>query len=194
MKPASVSASLTAAARAGSSSTTSTRRTGERCEVRYGGAGTATGFSGVPLTGSSTKKDAPPVFGRQSDPAAVLLDDRVRDGQAQAGALADFLRREKRVEDLRLQFLRDPRTVVVDLEDDGVAVDVVPAADDESAAAVGREHRLLGVDDQVEQHLLHLVRVGKHLRQSCSQRFDDGDVGDALLVRSQARASRAQRG
>ena len=33
------------------------------------------------------------------------------------------------------------------------------------AAAVRRDHRLFGVDHQVEQHLLDLVRVGKHLRQ-----------------------------
>ena len=100
------------------------------------------------------------------DPAAVLLDDRVGDGQAEAGALADFLRREERIEDPRLHVLRHPRPVVVDLEDDRVALEIVPGAEDQRAAAVGAEHRLLGVDDQVEQHLLDLVRIGEHLRQA----------------------------
>ena len=58
-------------------------------------------------------------------------------------------------------------------------------AHDEHAAAVGREHRLLGVDDQVEQHLLHLVPVGEDLRQPGRQRVDDRDVRDALLVGAQ---------
>ena len=62
---------------------------------------------------------------------------------------------------------------------------VVPRADDQHAAAVRRQHRLLGVDDQIEQHLLHLVAVGEHLRQAGGQRVDDGDVRDALLVGAQ---------
>ena len=45
-----------------------------------------------------------------------------------------------------------------------------------------REHRLLGVDRQVQKDLLDLVRVGEHVRQSGRQRVDDDDVGDALLV------------
>ena len=36
---------------------------------------------------------------REPDTAAVLLHDRVGDGEAEAGALADFLRREERIED-----------------------------------------------------------------------------------------------
>ena len=47
------------------------------------------------------------------------------------------------------------------------------------------EHRLLGVDDQVEQHLLDLMAVGEHLRQAGGERVDDGDVRDALLVGAQ---------
>ena len=103
----------------------------------------------------------------------MLLHDRVRDGQPEPGALADLLRREERIEDLGLHIRRHARTVVGDLEGDRVALDVVPRADDERAAAVGREHRLLGVDDQVEQHLLDLVRVGKDLRQPGGERGDD---------------------
>ena len=36
-------------------------------------------------------------------------------------------------------------------------LDVVPAADHKGATPVGGEHRLLGVDDEVQQHLLNLM-------------------------------------
>src|SRR5262249_47800451 len=54
----------------------------------------------------------------EPDAAAMLLHDRVRDRQAETGSLAHFLRREKRVEDLRLDFVRNSRAIVVDFEDD----------------------------------------------------------------------------
>ncbi len=127
-----------------------------------------------------------PALGRANpDPPAVLLDDRVGDGQAQAGSLAHFLRREERVEDLRPRLLRYPRPIVVHLEDDRVVLAVVPGADDEHAVAVRGQHGLLGVDDEVQQHLLQLVRVGEHLRQARRERGQDGDVRDALLVGAQ---------
>ena len=62
---------------------------------------------------------------------------------------------------------------------------VVPRADDEDAAPVCRQHCLLRVDDQIEQHLLHLMAVGKHLGKSRGQRVDDADVRDTLVVRAQ---------
>ena len=98
---------------------------------------------------------------------------------------ADLLGREERIEDLRLQILGDARAIVVDLENDRFLVGIVPGADDEHAPSVRREHRLLRVDDEVEQHLLDLVAVGEHLRQAGGERIDDGDVRDALLVRAQ---------
>ena len=96
----------------------------------------------------------------------MLLDDGVGDRQAEAGALADLLRREERIEDLALHLSRNPGSIVTDLKHDGLVFDVVPRADDQRAAAVGREHRLFGIDDEVEQHLLNLMRVGKDGRQS----------------------------
>ena len=93
----------------------------------------------------------------------MLLDDGVGDGQPEARALADLLRREERVEDLALGLLGHARPVVADLERDGVALFVVPRPDDQGAAAVRRHHRLFGVDHEVEQHLLDLVRVGEDL-------------------------------
>ena len=115
----------------------------------------------------------------------MLLHDRVGDRQAEAGALADILRREERIEDPRLHVVRHAGAVVVDLENDRVAIGVVPRAHDERAAPVRGDHRLFGVDDQIQQDLLALVRVGEHLRQSRGQRLEDVDVAQALLVRAQ---------
>ncbi len=55
----------------------------------------------------------------------------------------------------------------------------------ETAAAVGGEHRLLGVDHQIEHDLLHLVTVGKHLREAWRQALCHRDVGTARLVGTQ---------
>ena len=84
----------------------------------------------------------------------------------------------------RLHLLRDAGPVVVDLENHGVTIGVVPGADDERAAAVRAEHGLLRVDDQVQQHLLNLVRIRKHFRQSRGERLENVDVADALFVRA----------
>ena len=64
------------------------------------------------------------------DAAAVLLDDGVGDGQTETGAFADIFGREKRIEDLRLHILRHARAVVIDFENHGIAIDVVPGAED----------------------------------------------------------------
>ena len=115
----------------------------------------------------------------------MLLHDRVGDRQPEAGALADLLGREERIEDARLHVFRHARPVVVHLEDDRVLRQVVPGADDQRAAAVRAEHRLLGVDDQVEQDLLNLVRIGEDARQAGRERLEDVDVAQALLVAAQ---------
>jgi hypothetical protein len=115
----------------------------------------------------------------------MFLDDRVGDRQPQTRSLADFFRREKRIEDLRLDLLRNSRAVIVDFENDRLVFGVVPRTGDEDAAAVRGEHRLLGVDDEVQQDLLELVRIGEDERQSRGERFVDGDVVQSLLVRTQ---------
>ena len=102
----------------------------------------------------------------------MFLDDRVGDREAEPRALADFLGGEERIEDARLHVFRNAWSVVVDLEHDRFRFEVVPAAEHDRAAAVRAEHRLLGVDDQVEQHLLKLVRVGERERQARGERFD----------------------
>ena len=89
----------------------------------------------------------------------MLLHDRIGDGQPEARAFADLLRCKKRIEDTGLHILRHAWTVVVDFEHDGIPVGIVPHADDQRPAPVSAEHRLFGVDDQVEQDLLKLVGI-----------------------------------
>ena len=100
----------------------------------------------------------------------MLLRDRVGDGEAEAGPFADFLRREERVEDLRLRVAWNARSIVGDFENGGIAVAVVTGANDQRAASIRGEHRLFGVDQQVEQHLLDLMRVRKDLRNAGRER------------------------
>ena len=44
------------------------------------------------------------------------------------------------------------------------------------------EHRLLRVDDEIEQHLLNLVRVRENRRQTGRERVENDDVRRALFV------------
>ena len=47
-----------------------------------------------------------------------------------------------------------------------------------------RQHCLLRVDDQIEQHLLQLVAIGKDLRQAGGERVEHRDIREPLLVRA----------
>ena len=112
----------------------------------------------------------------------MLLSDRVGDGEAEARAFADGLRREERIEHLALKIFRHARPIVADLEQHSVAIRVLPGPQCQRSPAVRREHRLLGVDDEVQQDLLDLMWIGKHRRQTCRQSVHDADVGNALFV------------
>ena len=104
-----------------------------------GGAGGARGRVGVGLHG---------------DLAAVHLDDAVGDGEAEARALADLLGREERAEQLVEVLLGDAHALVLHGDDD-VLVGAVQR--DGDGAAV--RHRVLGVGEQVGEHLDDLVAV-----------------------------------
>ena len=70
-----------------------------------------------------------------ADAAAERVDDAVADRQAEAGALADRLGREERLEQLGLVVGRNARAGVLDLEDDAVVL--VARADGDAARAGG---------------------------------------------------------
>ena len=90
------------------------------------------------------------------DQAAVALDhDPAGDVEAEAGALADVLGREERLERARDDLRRHARSGVGDLDHDPVALGA--GAHREGARAV---HRVDGVVDQVGPDLVELAGVG----------------------------------
>src|SRR5262245_54945936 len=91
--------------------------------------------------------------------AAVLLHDRVGHCQSESCTLAHALRGEKGIEDFRFHVHGNAGSIISDLESHELLLDVVPRSEDERSAAVCRDHRLLRIDDQVEEHLLNLMRV-----------------------------------
>ena len=92
------------------------------------------------------------------DRAAVLLHDAVGDRQAEAGALADLLRREERIVDPRELFGRNPGAGVGDF--DRRADRALRLRDDREPAAL--RHRVARVQEQVQEHLLELVLDALH--------------------------------
>ena len=112
----------------------------------------------------------------------MLLHNRIGHRQAESGPLAHFLGGEERVEDLRLQVVGNAGAIVVDFEHDRFLPRVVPRPHHERAASVRGKHRLFGIHDQIQQHLLDLMAIGEDLRQPGGERLDDGHVVDALLI------------
>jgi len=100
------------------------------------------------------------------DASAVLLDDGVRHRQTETRTLTDVLRRKERIKDLGRGLGWQTGTVVTHLDGHRVVIDVVPRPNHERAAAVSAEHCLFGVDHEVEQDLLDLVRIGENFGQS----------------------------
>ena len=92
--------------------------------------------------------------GLDGDLAAVHLDDAVGDGEAEARSLADLLGREERAEQLVEVLLGDAHALVLHRDDD-VLLGAVQR--DGDGAAV--RHRVLGVGEQVGEHLDDLVAV-----------------------------------
>src|SRR2546422_6373482 len=102
--------------------------------------------------------------------AAALLDDPVHRGEAEAGALPDFLGREERLEQVCLGHLIHADAGVRDRQADVIAgghavtpLDVLlverdARRPDAQPAAAG--HGVAGVDGEVQEHLLELPRVG----------------------------------
>src|SRR5262249_2878387 len=89
--------------------------------------------------------------------AAVTLDNANGETEAEAGPRASRLRGEERIEDTAQVFGRDTGTTVVDLHDDlGAAVHRSHAED---ALALDGSHRVNGMAEQVEKHLLNLLSV-----------------------------------
>ena len=115
-----------------------------------------------------------------ADPAVMGFDDVAAHREPQAGAalaagVRTFFGGEERIENLRQHFRRNAAAVVAHHQVDHVVLGVVQQLD-QQPAAVG--HRLPGVDQQVQQHLLNLVAVDVGLRDRLDLLFDR----DAILV------------
>ena len=134
-------------------------------------------------SGSSTSNVVPCVRrGRERHRPARLLRDAVDDRQAEAGPFRRLLRREERLEDVRLHVGRIPSPVSVTampregaVGDAGIAqhgalVEVTRSTLHVDRAAV--RHRVARVDDQVHQHLFELPGLDPHERRR-RRRADD---------------------
>src|SRR5436305_2212337 len=110
-----------------------------------------------------------PLTAADADRAAMVLDDAVRDPQAQASPLL-VLGREERLENVSLDLLRHTFAGVADhdvhrLAQQKILVGAVRYAGGHgNIAALG--HGLLGVEQDVEQDLLDLVGRGDHRRET----------------------------
>src|SRR5205814_66890 len=110
------------------------------------------------------------------DGPAALLDDAVDGRQTEPRAFAFFLRREERLEDLRHDLGghsrarvgdREPHVTAgrsagtaltrISIEFDLIELDVNPAS---------RGHRIAGVDDQVDEHLLDLTGIAAYASEA----------------------------
>ena len=90
--------------------------------------------------------------------AAVRAHDSVADAQSEAGALAHFFRREKRIEDA--VDLRDARAVVA--ETISILSERCDRLDFDFPGAPRFLHGVVRIVQDVQKHLLQLVRIADH--------------------------------
>src|SRR5271157_594120 len=108
----------------------------------------------VPRSRQANPEDAAPSRRRLDlDLAAVAANDFVGDRKAKAGAFSDALGGKKRIEDPIDHLRRDATTVILDAEHHLVAL-----APHHHADRTLPLDRLAGIQDQIDQHLLDLLR------------------------------------
>ena len=86
------------------------------------------------------------------DRAVVLAHDAIGDRQAEAGALADRFGGEERIVDARDVFAGNPGARIGDFDHGAVALET--GGNRQPATA---RHRVLGIQEEIEEHLLQLV-------------------------------------
>ena len=158
------------------------------CAVFYRGAsrhvhaclfnawGAATGRDAA--SGNVSVKRVPwPERAVAGDGAAVLLDDSVRDRQAEPRAFPDILGGEERIVNPRELFGGNARSRVADFD----AGSLLAATGDDTQPAPLR-HRVARVEEQVQEHLLELVFDALHQWGSGREFLADLDAAVLQLV------------
>ena len=120
---------------------------------------------------------------REDQRATVCPGDPEGDRQTQAGALSHFFGRKERFEDSSGHAGGYARTRVVDFDGDVRFVD--ERAHPKRAVAADRLERVLGVQQQIEQHLLDFFLIDAHSWQVGRVFRLDLDVGHAQFVGAQ---------
>src|SRR5437899_13090888 len=111
----------------------------------------------------------------------MFSHDRHADAQPEAGAASGALGGEERVEDPRQHLTGDARAVV--LENDRDSVLGGPDANVQDPALALPANGLLGVGDQVQEDLNHLIGIAHYSqigRASCRERLEIWMVAVAL--------------
>src|SRR5579864_9229354 len=116
--------------------------------------------------------------------ATVLLHDSVNDGKAQSGADAGRLRGEKGIENSRSNTWRNAWPIVGNFQRDSAARGAVRANPDVAASAI-RQQRLLGIDEQIQDYLLQLVRIRHRLWKTSFQAAFHNDIFNSQLIAAQ---------
>src|SRR5687768_17509810 len=124
--------------------------------------------------------DANDALGRQG--TAVRLHDSVADAEAESRSGAFGLGREKGLEDALLYVRGHAGASVPDLDDDPASF--VTCGDAELANGSAR-HRVLGVHDEIQEHLLKLPVITAHRRERRIESGLEHDAGGSHPVRAQ---------
>jgi hypothetical protein len=113
----------------------------------------------------------------------VRFGDAHRNRQAEAGAFAYFLGRKEWLEHAPGESGRHTGAIVLYL-DRHHRVDAF-GRHRQRAAAMGGAHRLLGVEDKVQDDLLNLFGIDDDVGQTFTIAFEQSDIRRTELVRSQ---------
>ena len=113
----------------------------------------------------------------------MLLHDAPAEREPQPRPFALGLRREERLEDLRLDLAGNSRAGVGDGERDAAGGGIVPDSQAETARALLAAHGVVGVGDQVDEDLVELMGIGPEHGQTLGNVDDDLDaVGPELVA------------
>src|SRR5438309_3699898 len=104
----------------------------------------------------------------------IFLQDSLADAQAKAGPAPRSFRGVERVEDVWQNFRRDPRPII--LKGSPHRIVRVPQPNANCAAVARFPNGLLGIEDEIQEHLHQLMGIAHHGRQPRLTKEIDGDI------------------